>query len=66
MVCKNHPRYVGIRYPRGTCKTCFNIWRHRLENPRKRKRVQVAPADARHKADALSFGGNDMGGRARL
>ncbi len=66
MKCKKHPRYVGIRYPWSECKLCFKIWRHRLENPRKRKKVQVVPADARHKADALSFGGDDIGGRCRM
>ena len=64
MKCTKHPRYVGIRYPWSKCVACFKIWRYRLEHPRKRK-VQVTPADARNKADCLSVGGSDAGGRAR-
>jgi|GEM_PF-4964622 len=64
MKCNRHPRYVGIRYPWSKCTVCFKIWRHRLEHPRKRK-VQVVPGDARSKADCLSVGGSDIGGRVR-
>lgn len=57
MECKKHPWYKAEEMPTITCKNCMLMW---LESPHR------LPCDARNKADCLSFGGTDAGGRARM
>lgn len=56
MQCKKHPDYQAKIIPLAGCRVCMEMW---LNSPHRPK------GDARAVAEAHSFGGSDIGGRAR-
>ena len=73
MKCKKHPKYQAKRYPYSECPRCLEIWEIKTRPPAdlatyegdSMEEYPSPPADARAVAEAHSFGGNDIGGRAR-
>jgi len=42
VTCPNHPRYKGLRKPRGNCPTCWSIYNSRKASGTKERRIRVA------------------------
>ena len=42
VTCPNHPRYKGLRKPRGECPTCWSIYNARKSSGTKERRIRVA------------------------
>lgn len=42
VTCPEHPRYKGLRKPRGECPTCWSIYNARKSSGTKERRIRVA------------------------
>lgn len=40
--CPNHPRYKGLRKPRGDCSICWSIYHARKDSGTKERRIRVS------------------------
>ena len=41
VTCPNHPRYKGLRKPRGDCPTCWSIYNSRKASGTKERPIRV-------------------------